>query len=174
MRANGDCYAGALRSTERAASLRGVCGIVKRIISRSWAVASLIALACILAACGSDGKKSEPTTRAGGVTLLGAQAYRQAIGAGEQFVVNVHVPYEGEIEGTDAFVPFDQIDQHLADLPADKDAPLYIYCRSGRMSAEATPVLQRLGYTNIIDLKGGMNAWREAGLQIVSKEPVSQ
>jgi hypothetical protein len=37
------------------------------------------------------------------------------------------------------------------------------------MSAEATPVLQRLGYTNIIDLKGGMNAWRDAGLPLLNR-----
>ena len=82
--------------------------------------------------------------------------------------MNVHVPYEGEIEGTDAFVPFDQISENAAKFPEDKDAPLYIYCRSGRMSAEATPALQELGYTNIIDLDGGMNAWRGAGLPILS------
>jgi rhodanese-related sulfurtransferase len=144
-------------------------------ISRYWgAAALLIAAACIAAACGSEGesdKTSEPTARIGGVTLLDATAYRQAIGAGAAFVVNVHIPYEGEIEGTDAFVPFDQVEQHAADLPADKTAPLYIYCRSGRMSGEATPVLQRLGYTNIIDLKGGMSAWRDAGLKIVTREP---
>lgn len=143
---------------------------MKRIISRYWgAAAMLIVAACIAAACGSGGDKSEPTAQAGGVMLLDATAYRQAIASSDRFVVNVHVPYEGEIEGTDAFVPFDQIDQHVAELPADKSAPLYIYCRSGRMSAEAAPVLQRLGYTNIIDLKGGMNAWREAGLSILNK-----
>lgn len=78
----------------------------------------------------------------------------------------MHIPYEGHIEGTDAFVPFDEIDANADDLPADKDAPLFIYCRSGRMSAEATPDLQRLGYTNIIDLKGGMQAWESAGLPV--------
>ncbi|MBI5285056.1 MAG: rhodanese-like domain-containing protein [Chloroflexi bacterium] len=147
---------------------------MKRIISRYGSAAALLVMAAWIAgACGSSDssdKKSEATVRAGGVTLLDAQAYRTAIGSGEQFVVNVHVPYEGEIEGTDAFVPFDQIDQHVAELPTDKTAPLYIYCRSGRMSGEAAPVLQRLGYTNIIDLRGGMNAWRDAGLAIVNKE----
>ena len=37
------------------------------------------------------------------------------------------------------------------------------------MSAEALPALQALGYTNVVDLKGGMNAWRDAGLEIVQK-----
>ena len=81
----------------------------------------------------------------------------------------MHVPYEGEIAGTDAFIPFDDIAGHADALPDDKDAPLYIYCMSGRMSAEATPDLQELGYTNVIDLEGGMEAWQAAGLGIVQR-----
>lgn len=34
------------------------------------------------------------------------------------------------------------------------------------MSAEATPDLHALGYTNIIDLEGGMEAWRAAGFEL--------
>jgi len=37
------------------------------------------------------------------------------------------------------------------------------------MSALAAPDLQRLGYTNIIDLKGGMQAWVDAGLPLVDR-----
>ncbi len=85
--------------------------------------------------------------------------------------MNVHIPYEREIEGTDAFVPYDKISEHASELPADKSAPLYIYCRSGRMSALATPALQRLGYTNIVDLKGGMQAWVDARLPLVDRKP---
>lgn len=127
-------------------------------------VALLVALTAV--ACSSD----EADDAAGGkVTLLEPAAYQAAIAAGDAFVVNLHIPYEGEIDGTDAFVPFDDVEAHAAELPADKSAPLYIYCRSGRMSAEATPALQALGYTNIIDLRGGMNAWRDAGLEILDK-----
>lgn len=125
--------------------------------------ALLVALA---AACSSD---EADDAASGKVTLLEPAEYQAAIATGDPFVVNLHIPYEGEIDGTDAFVPFDDVEAHAAELPADKSAPLYIYCRSGRMSAEATPALQALGYTNIIDLKGGMNAWREAGLEIADK-----
>lgn len=123
-----------------------------------------IALATILvgAACGGNEEK-------GSVTLLPPTEFRDAISSGDAFVVNVHIPYEGEIEGTDAFVPFDDIASHADELPADKTAPLYIYCMTGRMSAEATPDLQALGYTSIIDLEGGMEAWRSAGLKIVAR-----
>ena len=81
-------------------------------------------------------------------------------------MINVHVPYEGEIEGTDLFLQYDRID--AASLPPDRDTPLVVYCRSGSMSAEAVVTLAGLGYTNIVELAGGMNAWRESGRQIVS------
>lgn len=81
-------------------------------------------------------------------------------------VVNVHTPYEGHIAGTDAFVAFDEIGQ-WEDLPEDLSAPIVLYCRSGRMSAEATAELMALGYTNIVDLRGGMEAWTRSGRDLL-------
>ncbi len=125
----------------------------------------------LLSGCGTS-NDLPGTTPSSRVTTLSPEAYDRALSSDRSaFVVNVHIPYEGEIAGTAAFVPFDQVSQNAALLPADRSAPLYIYCRSGRMSAGATPALQALGYTNIIDLKGGMNAWRAAGLPIVEKRP---
>lgn len=137
-----------------------------------WKLAAALILGVtLLAGCssgnGDTNKSSETKASAGSVTLLAPADYQSAVAGKNVFVVNVHVPYEGEIEGTDAFIPFDKVEEHAGELPADKSAPLYIYCRSGRMSAEATPDLQRLGYTNIVDLKGGMQAWEEAGLLVV-------
>ena len=130
----------------------------------------LFALASIFAACGGSNGGATATALPSGFTLLSPTAYRDALAADAgAFVVNVHTPYEGEIARTSAFLAFDRIREGAVDLPADKSAPLYIYCRSGRMSAEALPALQALGYTNVVDLKGGMNAWRDAGLEIVQK-----
>ncbi len=80
-------------------------------------------------------------------------------------LVNVHIPYEGHLDGTDAFVPFDEIGT-WQDLPADLNAPIALYCRSGNMSAQAADTLVDLGYTNVVDLDGGMNAWTAAGSQL--------
>lgn len=84
-------------------------------------------------------------------------------------LVNVHIPYAGEIEGTGIFIPFDEIETNLDKLPEDKNAKLVIYCRSGGMSALATAELIELGYTNVYDLQGGMNSWVKAGEEIIQK-----
>lgn len=88
----------------------------------------------------------------------------------EDFVlVNVHIPYEGEIAETDAFIPFDQMGANLDLLPADKSAPIVLYCRSGRMSEIAAGELAALGYTNISHVAGGMAQWAEDGQQVLDK-----
>jgi rhodanese-related sulfurtransferase len=85
------------------------------------------------------------------------------------FFANTHIPYEGEIEQTDAFIPYDEITQRSSELPPDKNAKIVLYCRSGRMSAIAAEALAKAGYTNIWNLDGGMIAWEEAGFSLKGK-----
>jgi rhodanese-related sulfurtransferase len=80
-------------------------------------------------------------------------------------VINVHTPYEGELAGTDAFIPYDKI-KGDSRLPEDKGTELLLYCRSGRMSEEAAVDLHEEGYTNIAHLEGGMKAWEASGRQV--------
>ncbi len=85
------------------------------------------------------------------------------------FLVNVHTPYAGEIAATDAFIPYDQTAQLLAQYPADRHAKIVVYCRSGRMSAIAAAELVKAGYTNVLNLEGGMSAWEQAGFALAKK-----
>jgi len=84
-------------------------------------------------------------------------------------LVNVHIPYEGELPQTDRFIPFDEIATKLDQLPA-KDAPIVLYCRSGRMSTDAAQVLVEQGYTNVFELDGGFNAWVADGHELLDQQ----
>lgn len=88
--------------------------------------------------------------------------------------INVHAPYEGEIDKTDTFIPYDQIVAQSASLPKDKNVPIVLYCKSGRMSAEALATVKKLGYTNVRHLVGGMDAWTAAGKKLVDLSNISE
>jgi len=83
--------------------------------------------------------------------------------------VNVKTPYIGEIDGTDLYIPYDQLKAQAAQLPPAKGARILVYCRSGAESAIASQTLLDLGYTNVWNLDGGMNAWQSSGRTLVQK-----
>ncbi len=84
-------------------------------------------------------------------------------------LINVHIPYEGELPQTDAFVPYNEIEKNLDKLPSDKSAKIVLYCMSGRMSALAAETMVKLGFTNIWNLKQGMVNWKAKGYPLLEK-----
>ena len=104
---------------------------------------------------------------AGFTTLTSAQL-ASMLRRKDVYFVNVHIPYEGEIESTDAFVPFNEIAENLDKLP-DKNERIILYCRTGRMSEIAARELARLGYGRVSHLGGGMIAWERSGRKLLRK-----
>lgn len=161
----------------------------------SRALAAVVALLAVGCASGSSepprdtapapspaGRGSaQPTASANGerTVLVPGGSYRivsparlMAMLAAEDFLlVNVHVPYEGEIPGTDRFIPYDQVEGWIGALGLPRNAKVVVYCWSGRMSAIAAATLVRLGYSNIWDLEGGMIAWEASGYRLLQRPP---
>ena len=90
---------------------------------------------------------------------LTVEELRQQLGKKDFFLVDVHIPEQAHIPGTDAFIPFDAIESRLGELPADKSAKIVLYCRTGRMSKIAGAKLASLGYNNVSYVTGGKTAW---------------
>src|SRR4051812_2915436 len=50
----------------------------------------------------------------------------------------------------------------------DTGAPLVLYCGGGFRSALAADSLQRMGYTNVVSMDGGIRDWRQKGYPLTS------
>ncbi|RYG40570.1 MAG: thioredoxin, partial [Chitinophagaceae bacterium] len=55
----------------------------------------------------------------------------------------------------------------------DKNTHYFVYCLAGGRSTSAIKQMQANGITHLTELKGGMMAWRKAGLPVVEMESVS-
>lgn len=147
--------------------------------TKSWLlVAALTALLATGAACGSDNADGpaaaavdQPGVTEGTYVDVSPQELSSMLDSKDFLLVNVHIPYEGEIGDTDLFVPYDQIADRIGELPSQKDAKLVLYCRSGGMSAIAATTLTSLGYTNVWNLDGGMIGWEQASYPLVDSRP---
>ena len=121
----------------------------------------------LLFGCQSKAATGERVSAAGGSYQDVTPNELQTMLKNKDFVfINVHIPFAGNIPSTDLSIPYDQIEQNLAQLPAEKDAKIVLYCSSGRMSQIAAEELVSLGYTNIWNLEGGMVDWKQAGFEL--------
>ena len=69
---------------------------------------------------------------------------------------------EGHVEQA-VNIPHDEIADGIATLSTDKDATIYVYCRSGRRSGLAKETLENMGYTQVTNLGGLEDALAKAG-----------
>ncbi|MEO8357104.1 MAG: rhodanese-like domain-containing protein [Chloroflexota bacterium] len=130
-------------------------------------VAILFLLGLLLVACQSNPVTGEDVAVAGGSYKNVSPRELNTLLKDKDFIfVNVHIPFAGEIVGTDLSIPYDQIEQNLSQLPAEKDARIVLYCRSGHMSQIAAEKLVALGYTDVWNLKGGMVNWEKEGFEL--------
>ncbi|OBB01760.1 sulfurtransferase [Mycolicibacterium fortuitum] len=132
-----------------------------------------VVAAVSLASCGAtaEAPSAAPASAGAGADtlhrLVSPDEFATAIAESDRVTINVHVPFEGDIAGTDLSIPFDRIAEQADRLPTDRRAPIAIYCRTGPMSATAAEALRSLGYTDVVELQGGMKAWQASGRPLV-------
>jgi len=64
-------------------------------------------------------------------------------------------------------VPQDQLSSSIETLKKYKDKVVIACCESGMRSGAAARLLQAQGFTKVVNLKGGLQAWRAENLPVV-------
>lgn len=132
-------------------------------MKKSVNILLILGFGLILVACVSGAPQGVINPESNVVLNVNPDELNKMLSTKDFIMVNVHIPFEGDIPGTDLFIPYNQISQYLDELPDDKNSKIVVYCRSGSMSDIAAKELLSSGFTNIINLEGGFNAWTAAG-----------
>ena len=98
---------------------------------------------------------------------LNAGELSSMLASKEFFLVNVHVPYAGEIPGTDALISYLDTNARIEDYPHDKNSKIVIYCMTNQMADVALRQLLKYGFRKLYLLDGGMTAWKTAGFKFI-------
>lgn len=116
------------------------------------------------------GYLAEPLEGAETLPQVDVSAAAAALGGEDPpLLVDVRFPGEvesGHIEGA-VPLPLGDLPARLGELPRDRR--LLLQCKTGYRSMSAASLLRRAGYTDVVDLAGGIEAWRSAELPIVGE-----
>jgi rhodanese-related sulfurtransferase len=73
---------------------------------------------------------------------------------------------DGYIDGA-VNLPFNDFFASLDQVPADKDARVVVLCASGHRGSIIMMALRLMGYTDVVNLAGGLGAWKTANMPVV-------
>ncbi|MGV1036144.1 MAG: rhodanese-like domain-containing protein [Candidatus Nanopelagicales bacterium] len=99
------------------------------------------------------------------------QEAHKRLAAGDVVLLDVREPNEWETHIAGCV----QVPRGILEAKADPTSPRHdpaldpskqviVYCRSGARSVLAAVTLKELGFTDVLNLAGGITAWKEAGL----------
>lgn len=118
---------------------------------------------------GADALRAQPLAT---VEQVAAPAAIGTLRAGAT-IIDVRAADEfasGHIEGA-LHLPLGRLEEHLDEIPRDR--PLVVQCQAGARSAIAASLLAAHGMEKVRNLVGGIAAWRDAGLPVVSNPVVA-
>ena len=123
-------------------------------------------LSLTLVGCGASSDNPigvEVATPSGSYREMSVSELEPLTGDPDFILVNTHIPFEGDIPGTELSLPYDDLGAHLDQLP-DRRAGIIVYCKGESMSTIAAETLVANGYESVYKVDGGMVAWEDAGL----------
>ena len=95
---------------------------------------------------------------------ISAEELKQKIAEGQKVnLLDVREPDERtEFNIGGVFIPLgDIMTMRIDDIEEFKNEEIICYCRSGKRSMQASMMLETMGFTNLVNLDGGMIAWQE-------------
>lgn len=126
-----------------------------------WA-APLLAAGLLLAGCGGGSAE---------VTGVDPAAASEIVSSGDALVLDVRTPAEFAAGHLPGAVNIDVESSDFADRVSglDEGESTLVYCQTGNRSGVATDTMVDLGFTELSELEGGIEAWAAAGGQVVQQ-----
>ncbi len=103
-----------------------------------------------------------------GVQEISPQQAVQLINQEDALVIDVREQHEwskGHLANA-KHIPIGDLQKYLQDLHKHKERHVICQCASGMRSLRAAGILHRAGFSRVYSLKGGIQAWRSAGLPV--------
>jgi rhodanese-related sulfurtransferase len=102
------------------------------------------------------------------IEQLSVAELNERIARGDLQVIDVRRPAEfsgGHVPGAYA-APLSGIEKQIASIPLKKDSETAVICAGGYRSSAAASLLQKHGFTNLMNVTGGTSAWVNAGYSV--------
>jgi molybdopterin/thiamine biosynthesis adenylyltransferase/rhodanese-related sulfurtransferase len=111
--------------------------------------------------CGIMPESTQEKNMKNGIPQISVKELKARRDAGEDiFLLDVREPYEyqiAQIGGT--LIPQNDVPNRLAEIPRDRE--IVVQCRSGARSQRIAELLKQSGYTQVVNLAGGILAWAD-------------
>ncbi len=98
--------------------------------------------------------------KSAGLVTVNPKDFDEAM-SGEYFLLDVRTRGEfsqGHIDGA-TLIPVNELQSRLGEIENHKEKPVLVYCLSGARSRSAANFLAASGFSNVLNLRGGITAW---------------
>ena len=96
-----------------------------------------------------------------GLLTVNPNEFHEAM-SGDHFLLDVRTRGEfsqGHIDGA-TLIPINELQSRILELEIHKNKSILVYCLSGARSSSAANYLASLGFSSVLNLRGGITSWR--------------